>query len=267
MSFTCPQGSVAVGFESVRDAFAEVLAVQPGTGAAVAAWHEGRWVVDLWGGRGDVAGDRPWHSDSIVMPYSVTKPFAAVCVLVLVDRGLIDLDAPVHRYWPGFRAPADVRHLLSHQAGIVSLDEPTPTEAFYDWHRLCGLLAAQEPAWPPGGAHGESAMFYGHLVGELVRRVDGRTLGRFLRDEVCGPHGLEFFVGLTAAEQARTVDVTGLDETFRRTNSANRPGLYARAVSNPPGLQDAAGVNGAAWRAAEIPAVNGHGTARGVAGL
>jgi CubicO group peptidase (beta-lactamase class C family) len=245
-------GTVGKGFEPVRDAFQAVL--EP-PGAAVAAWYDGRWVVDLWGGDG-------WTRDSIVMPYSVTKPFAAVCALLLVERGRLDLDAPAGRYWPELRADATVRHILSHQAGLVALDEPAPTEVFYDWDRLCALLAAQEPAWPPGTAHGESALFYGHLVGELVRRVDGRSLGRFLRDEVTGPLGLDFAIGLTDAEQARCVDLTGFD--------ALPPGgteLYERAIGNPPGARDPAVVNGRAWRAAEIPAVNGHGTARAIAGF
>jgi CubicO group peptidase (beta-lactamase class C family) len=222
-------------------------------------------VVDLWGGTADLAG-RPWERDSIVQPYSVSKPFAALPALVLADRGRLDLDAPARRYWPELRADATVRQLLSHQAGVVVLDEPAPTEAFYDWDRMCALLAAQEPAWPPGTAHGESALFYGHLAGELVRRVDGRGPGRFLREEVCGPLGLDFAFGLTPAESARAVELTGLDGFGERT-SGERPELYARAVANPPGVWDPAVVNGAAWRAAEVPAVNGHGTARAVAGL
>jgi CubicO group peptidase (beta-lactamase class C family) len=259
-------GSVQRQFEPVREVFAQLLAVQRGTGSAVAAWWDGAWVVDLWGGRADAAGTRRWQSDSLAQPYSVSKPFAAVCALLLVDRGQLELDAPVQRYWPQFRAAANVRQLLSHQAGVVALDEPAPTEAFYHWDWLCALLAAQEPAWEPGTAHGESALFYGHLVGELVRRVDGRGLGRFLREEVCGPLGLDFFVGLTAAEQARAVDVTGLEE-YSREQAAGMPQLYLRAVTNPPGAFDPAVVNGRAWRAAEVPAVNGHGTARGAAGL
>jgi len=254
-------------FGAVREAFGQVLAEQAGTGAAVAAWWRGTWVVDLWGGWADAAGTTPWRSGSLVQPYSVTKPFAAICALLLVDRGQLELDAPVQRWWPDFRARASVRQLLSHQAGVVALDEPAPTAAFYDWDWLCSLLAAQEPAWEPGTAHGESALFYGHLVGELVRRADGRGLGRFLREEVCGPLGLDFFVGLTAAEQARTVDLTGLGEYFSPERAAAMPALYRRATENPPGAYDPAVVNGSAWRAAEVPAINGHGTARGTAGL
>jgi CubicO group peptidase (beta-lactamase class C family) len=260
-------GQVMSGFEPVRDEFADVVARQPGTGAAVAAWCEGEWVVDLWGGSVDAAGTRGWERDSIVMPYSVTKPFAAMCALVLVARGLLDLDAPMQRYWPSFKAQADVRQVLSHQAGLVVVDETVGTEAFYDWSRLCDLLADQEPAWVPGTAIGESALFYGHLVGELVRRVDGRTLGRFLRDEICGPPQLDFAVGLDTTDLGRAVDLTGLDEDFRRATIGDRTSLYDRATSNPPGAFDGRVVNGAKWRRAEIPAVNGHGTARAVAGF
>ena len=244
-------GVVDRRFEAVREAFVEVAG---GTGAAVAVWSDGHWVVDLW----------DWRADSIVMPYSVSKPFAAMGALVLADRGRLELDAPVRAYWPEFRAPATVRQVLSHQAGVVALDEPVGTDVFYDWDRLCGLLAAQEPAWEPGTAHGESALFYGHLVGELVRRIDGRSLGEFLRAEVTGPLGLDFAFGLSAAEQARAVDLTGLEAL---ADTEDKPELYRRAIGNPPGARDPHVVNGPAWRAAEIPAVNGHGTARAVAGL
>jgi CubicO group peptidase (beta-lactamase class C family) len=260
-------GRVDRRFDAVRDVFERVVASQQGSGAAVAAWCDGAWVVDLWGGAADVAGTVPWRADSIVQPYSVTKPFAAVCALRLVDREALELDAPVQAYWPEFAAPATVRHVLSHQAGIVALDRPAPTGVFYDWDRMCALLAAQDPSWPPGERCGESALFYGHLVGELVRRVDGRSVGEYLRQEVCGPLGLEFFVGLRAAELPRAIDLTGLDEAFDGSTAAGRAELFARAMDNPPGARDPAVVNGARWRAAEIPAINGHGTARGVAGL
>ncbi len=260
------EGVTQPGFEPVRDAFATVLAAQAGTGAAVAAWYDGGWVVDLWGGRADPDGV-PWGRDTIVQPYSVTKPVAALCVLLLVDRGRIDLDAPMQRYWPELSAPTSVREVLSHQAGLVALDEPVPTEVFYDWDRMCALLAAQQPSWPPGTRHGESALFYGHLVGELVRRVDGRSLGQFLREEVCGPIGLDFAIGLSPDEQRRAATLTGLDDRFRKDNLAGRPELYQKAIANPRGAHDPDVVNSPAWRAAEIPAINGHGTARAVAGL
>jgi CubicO group peptidase (beta-lactamase class C family) len=261
------QGFADGRFGPVRQCFAEIIAAQPGTGAAFAAWCDGRLVVDLWGGYADPGRRRRWDADSLVQPYSVSKPFAAVCALRLVEAGRLDLDAPVQRYWPEFRAPATVRHVLSHQAGVVMLDTQVPTGAFYDWDWLCTLLAAQPPAWPPGTGHGESPLFYGHLVGELVRRVDGRGIGRFLREEICGPAGLDFAFGLSPPEQARAVDLTGLDDAFRAGSAAGRPALYRLATTNPPGALDGAVVNSAAWRAAEIPAVNGHGTAAAVAGF
>jgi CubicO group peptidase (beta-lactamase class C family) len=260
-------GLTEPGFEPVREALEHVLDHQAGTGAAVAAWHDGRWVVDLWGGAADAARTRAWQPDSIAMPYSVTKPFAAVCALVLVQRGRLDLDAPVQQYWPEFSTPATVRQVLSHQVGVVALDDPAETELLYDWHRLCDVLARQPPAWESGSAIGECALFYGHLVGELVRRVDGRSLGAFLRDEVAGPAGLDFAVGLAAPDLARAVELTCLDEGFRRSCVAGAPDLYAAALLNPPGVLDAGVVNSAAFRQAEIPAVNGHDTAAAVAGF
>ncbi len=260
------QGTVAAGFEPVREVFADVVAASPGTGAAFAAWHDGAWVVDLWGGYADAARTRPWRADTLVMPYSVTKPFAAVCVLVLADRGLVDLDAPMTTYWPALPGGATVRQVLAHTCGHVLLDAPQPEEAFYDWDLMCAALEQQQPTWPPGTGIGESALFYGHLLGQVVRAVDGRSLGRFLREEVCGPHDLDFHVGLAPADLPRVADLTGYDEAFRRRGE-QREGLMLRALANPPGALDPAVVNGERWRRAEVPAVNGHGTARAVAGL
>ena len=260
-------GTVAPGFEDVRDAFATMLAGQPGTGAAVAAWHDGHWVVDLWGGYADATRTRSWARDTIVMPYSVSKPFAALTALLLVDRGLLDLEAPAQRYWPDLRAATTVRQILSHQTGLVALTEPAPEELWYGWDALCARLAAEEPRWEAGTAIGESALFYGHLVGELVRRVDGRTLGRVLREEICGPLGLDFIIGLRDAELARAAELTGLDAPRWAPDEPQRPDLQRTALFNPPGALVAATVNSERFRRAEVPAINGHGTARGVAGL
>lgn len=261
------EGAVSEGFEPVRDAFEHVVAGQAGTGAAVAIWHDGRWVADLWGGRADEAGTRAWQRDTLVMTYSVSKAFTAVCALLLVDRGLLDLDAPVQRHWPELRAAATVRQLLSHQVGVVALADPAPAELLLDWQGLCARLAEEEPRWSVGTAIGESALFYGHLVGELVRRVDGRSLGTFLRDEVCRPAGLDFFVGLGDDELRRTADLTCMDVLVDQVNDPARPDLLRAALLNPPGALDADVVNSERWRRAEVPAVNGHGTARGITGL
>jgi CubicO group peptidase (beta-lactamase class C family) len=259
-------GTVTPRFEPVADAFADVVASQAGTGAALAVWQDGSWVVDLWGGHADALHTRPWRADTIVMVYSTGKPFAAMAALLLADRGELDLDAPLTRYWPEMRARTTMRQVLAHRSGHVVVDQPLDEDAWYDWERLCGLLAEQTPAWEPGTQHGEAATFYGHLIGEVVRRIDGRTIGRFLRDEVCGPLGLDVFVGLTDPELERVADVTGFGPSFR-AEIAHSPGLLPLAMANPPGCLDPKVVNGDRWRRAEIPAVNGHGTARGVAGL
>ena len=260
-------GSVTAGFEPVREAFREVVERQDGTGAAASIWHDGRWVADLWGGWADAARTRPWQRESLVMPYSVTKAFAATGALVLVDRGLLDLDDPVQKHWPELRAPATVRQLLSHQVGLVALSEPAPPELLLDWEGLCTRLAREDPLWRSGAAIGESALFYGHLVGELVRRVDGRRLGQFLRDEVCGPHGLDFAVGLSDVELRRAVELTGVALLVAGLEGPDRPALLRRSLLNPPGALDPDTVNSTAFRRAEVPAINGHGTARAVAGL
>ena len=260
------EGVVDPRFVAVHAAFAEVLAAGSGTGASLAVWHDGAWVVDLWGGYADAARTRPWTRDTLVMPYSVSKPFAAACVLRLVDRGALDLDGPVAATWPEFRAPATVRQLLSHQAGVVAIDKALPAEALLDQDRMARALAAQAPWWPPGKGHGEAALVYGNLLGELVRRTDGRTLGTFLREEVCGPLGLDFHVGLRPDEIGRTADLTGFEDAFIR-GLDDDGAVIGRTMRNPPGALDRDVVNGSAWRAAEIAAVNGHGTARAVAGF
>ena len=259
-------GDVDSRFEPVREAFVEVLRSQPGTGASVAAWYDGRWVLDLHGGWADAAHTRPWTPETLVMPYSVTKPFAAMTVLVLAERGVLDLDAPVHDTWPELTARTTLREALAHRAGLVVLDEPAPVEAFYDWQLMCRLLEDQQPTWPPGTAQGEAALFYGHVLGEVVRRVDGRSLGQVLREEVCGPLGLDFHVGLGPGDLGRVADLTGFDEEFRRRGEQQAE-IYRRALGNPPGALDPEVVNSERWRRAEIPALNGHGTARAVAGL
>lgn len=248
-------GRVASGFEQVRDAFAWCFAELGETGATYAAVVDGEVVADLWGGE-DFGHDRLVHA------YSVTKPMAAFCVLLLVDRGVLALDAPVARWWPEFgqagKERVTVRQALSHQAGLVALREPQPAEVLLDWARVCDLLAAEPPWWEPGQGHGEHALFYGHICGELIRRSDGRSLGAFWRDDVATPWRLDFHIGLGTAELARTADVEG-------GLVAGDGELRQLALSNPPGLLDQTVVNSEAWRRSEIPAVNGHGTAMAVA--
>ena len=252
-------------FAPVEAAFAEVIG-RSAAGSAVAVWHDGDLVVDLWGGWADAGRTIPWTRDTLVMPYSVSKPFVAVCVLRLVAGGRIDLDAVADTYWPQLRCDATVRQLLDHSAGLVLLDRRAPTSAFFDWDDMCARVAEQAPAWTPGSRVGESALLYGHLLGELVHRVDGRRIGAFLRDEVCGPLGLDVHLGVEPGDLRRVADLVAAPGFPGFPADGGGP-LRSAALGNPPGATDTRVVNSAAWRTAEIPAVNTHVTARGVAGF
>ncbi|MFR9777243.1 serine hydrolase domain-containing protein [Micromonospora sp. MS34] len=264
-------------FAPVRDCFHDLFAAGRETGAALAVWYDGTPVVDLVGGTRAavppgavvpaVGADDPWRPDTLVNVYSVGKPVAALCLLTLVDRGRVELDAPVSAYWPGFRTPATVRQVLSHTAGLPAFPVPRPAEAVADWALLCADLAAAEPEWTPGSVAGEHAWTYGHLVGELVRRVDGRPVGRFLAEEIAGPWRLDLAFGLGTVDQRRCADLSYADPGWPDATRGEPGSLRARALDNPPGGRDVALVNGPLWRSAEIPAVNLHATASALARL
>jgi CubicO group peptidase (beta-lactamase class C family) len=261
------QGHVEPGFERVREAFAEGFSSGGERGASAAAVVDGTLVVDLWGGTADDAG-RPWDRDTLVNVFSVTKPLAATCLLILVERGSVRLDDPVARRWPEFaaagKAEVTVRQVLAHQAGLDYFTEPLAVDDLIDWDRATALLAGSSPRWTPGSTHGEHAAYYGHLVGELVRRADGRSLGRFLREELAGPWQLDFQVGLEEAELRRVAEVVDPEDAVHREVRGGSE-AYRLALDNPSAMLDPAVVNSRRWREAEIPAVNGHGTARAVA--
>ena len=254
-------GDVASGYEGVREAFERMFADGRESGAAAAAVVDGRMVVDLWGG--------PVERDSLVHVYSVSKPLAAACALWLVDRGALGLDMRVVELWPeygqGGKQDTTLRHVLSHQAGLLAWREPQPLEALLDLDRAAELLAAEPAWWPPGTAHGEHALFYGTLLGEVVRRADGRTLGGLFRDELARPWGLDVHFGLTPEEEARVVPLADPDGVWPAGLLDGRGEDYRRALDNPPALAHLDVVNSRAWRRAEVPAVNAHATARGIA--
>jgi CubicO group peptidase (beta-lactamase class C family) len=271
-------GECAARFRRVREVFADNFERRREVGAAVAVVCDGETVVDLWAGWADQARTRPWQRDTIANVYSCTKAMAALCAHQLVARGRLDLDAPVAQYWPEFaqrgkdRIP--VRWLLSHRAGLPAVREILPNEALYDWTMITAALAAEEPWWAPGTAHGYHAITFGWLVGEVVRRIDGRSLGTYFRDEIARPLGLDFHIGLADAEHARVAELSDLATAGADELDADAIGLAqvilsdpnsmtARAFMNPPSL--AFGVNNAAWRRAEIPGANGHGGARDLA--
>ena len=203
------QGSCDPRFEKLRSVFAQSFdrPDKPEVGAAVAVWRGGKLVADLWGGFADAAKTKPWARDTIANVYSTTKGMAALCALRLAERGALDLDAPVARYWPEFaasgKAAIPVRWLLTHQAGLAAVREKLPDEALFDPRVVCEALAAQAPWWEPGTQHGYHAVTFGHLVGEVVRRVDGRTLGNYFREELAQPLGLDFHVGVPERARSR----------------------------------------------------------------
>ncbi|MFJ8228582.1 serine hydrolase domain-containing protein [Streptomyces sp. NPDC094448] len=280
---TVINGEVAARFEPVREEFSANFARREDIGAAVCVYQDGRPVVDLWAGVADPDTGRPWERDTLQLVYSATKGATATAAHLLAQQGELDLDAPVAEYWPEFaangKAEIPVRWLLSHQAGLVALDEPVPLDEALAWHPMTAALAAQHPQWTPGTAHGYHGRTWGWLVGEVIRRVSGRTPGRFFTEEIASPLGLDFFIGLPPGERDRVsrmvyrkpdVDLTTVPEeslpkdlrelvaAWRDPNSfSNR----AFAVTDPANID----FDSPEVQAAELPSSNGIGTAHALA--
>lgn len=260
-------------FSAVQSAFVENFRHFDDIGGAVAIYHQQKPVVDLWGGYADAECSQPWQQDTIVNVWSVTKAVVALCALRLVDQGELDLDTPVAHYWPAFaqagKAQVPVRYLLNHQAGLAAIAEPLPVEAIFDWQRMTDALARQRPWWTPGTAHGYHAATFGWLVGEVVRRVSGQSIGRFLQNEIAQPLGLDFFIGVTpeVAERVATVVLQAAPEQPASATEATIDPNSLLAKVNNPALEDFALFNSHAWRATEIPAANGTTNARALARL
>lgn len=275
-------GHCEPGFERVRDALSEVVASGFEVGAAVAVRVEGQPVIDLWAGHADAARTRPWERDTIVNLYSVGKAVTAICALRLVETGTLDLDAPIARYWPEFagagKARIPFRYLLTHQAALPAIAPPLPSGAWSRWDVMTEALATQGPWWEPGAGHGYHVNTQGFLIGEVVRRITGKTLGTYLRESLAGPAGLDFFIGFGPELDARCAEVlpppaSPEEEERRRLLSLDPAGLSGLALMrvnayrNPPEVSGIGVVNTRSWRAAEVPSTNGHGNARAVARL
>ncbi|MFI1500696.1 serine hydrolase domain-containing protein [Streptomyces platensis] len=280
------QGTVEDGFEPVRDAFMANFARRGERGAAVAVYRHGRKVVDLWGGTRDgdagkhAAGAAPWEAGTAQVIRSATKGIAAVVPLLLHQRGQLDLDAPVGTYWPEFKAAGKervlVRHLLSHRAGLPVLDTPLTPDQAIDGVSGPAALAAQAPAWEPGTDHGYHAQTYSWLLGELVLRVTGRTIGSWIADEIAGPLGLDLWVGLPEAAQSRVGRIAAVEPPAPPAGSGLRvrpKQSVSDAYADPDSLTSRAFAaispapdeNAPAYRAAELPASGGVATARSLA--
>lgn len=254
-------------FSGVRDVLAANLERGEDVGASVAVTVEGELVVDLWGGWSDQDRTVAWGRDTITNVWSTTKTMTALCALMIADAGELDLDAPVARYWPEFAAGGKgdrvlVRHLLGHTAGLSGWAEPISIGDLYDWEKCTSLLAAQEPWWEPGSASGYHAITQGYLVGEVIRRITGRSVGTFFREEVAEPLGADFHIGLDSTESARVSNVIP-PPPISLPEGAEVPEMALRTLMNPP--LDVTAVWTQGWRQAEIPAAGGHGNARSVA--
>jgi CubicO group peptidase (beta-lactamase class C family) len=256
-------GTCDPAFAAVRDAFVSNFANNLEVGACFTAAVAGETVVDLWSGYRDARRARPWERDTIVCVWSTTKVMTALCAWMLAARGALDLDAPVARYWPEFAAAGKgelpVRLLLSHSSGLAGWEQPLDMSDLYDWERSTGLLAAQAPWWEPGSASGYHAVTFGHLIGEMVRRITGRSLGRFFRDEVATPLRADFHIGLPAEHEPRLGEMVSPTEPPGEMTE-----MLKKVMSNPRGWSPGVSRD-RAYRAAEVPGANGHGNARSVA--
>lgn len=271
------QGYFDLRFETLKDAFVDLFADPQERGAALCIQIGGETVVDIWAGTADKDGEQAWHSDTILNLFSCTKTFAAVAAMQLVEEGKLDLDAPVARYWPEFaaagKAQVTPRQLLSHRAGLPALHALLPAEALYDWSRMTAALAAEEPWWTPGSAHGYSPITYGWLVGELLRRIDGRGPGESIVARIAQPLGLDLHVGLADSEFERVAHISrkkgnlgdAAAQRLLKCMMIEPAALSTRAFANPPSILTS--TNKPEWRRMQQPAANGHGNARSLAGF
>lgn len=273
------EGTCAPRFAEVRTAFERNFTELGEVGASVHVTLDGESVVDLWGGVGDPATGRPWTQDTVVHVWSATKGATALCAHILASRGELDLNTPVVEYWPEFakngKEAVLVRHLLNHQAGLPALRQPLPPGALYDWDLMVDALAAEEPFWEPGTRHGYHGLTFGFLVGEIVRRVSGRSIGAFFADEVADPLGLDFWMGLPEELEPRVVPTIPYDPT---QPGALVPTMFLTALSDPTSIQALQVVNNGGYmepgasdtraaHAAEMGAVGGITNAKGLAHL
>lgn len=271
------QGHFDLRFEALKDAFAELFNDPQERGAALCVQIGGDTVVDLWAGVADKDGEQAWHSDTILNLFSCTKAFAAVAALQLVGEGKLDLDVPVAHYWPEFaaagKARITTRQLLAHTAGLPALRQLLPAEALYDWAQMTTALANEQPWWTPGTGHGYAAITYGWLIGEVLRRIDGRGPGESIAARIAKPLGLDFHVGLADSEFARVAHIArkkgelgdAAAQRLLRCMMSEPTAMSTRAFANPPSILTS--TNKPEWRRMQQPAANGHGHARSLAGF
>lgn len=272
------EGTCEPRFSGVQEAFEQNFAERDEIGASIAVTIDGETVVDLWGGVADPGTGRAWEKDTIGQVWSCGKGAVSLTAHVLAARGQLDVNAPVAQYWPEFaqagKADIPVRHLLTHQAGLAALRDPIPADGLADWNLVVERLAAQEPLWAPGTTHGYHALTFGHLIGEVVRRITGRSLGTVFREEVAEPLGLDLWIGLPEEHEARVAPVIGAEPapgapipSFYMAALTDPDSIAAMVVMNSGGFLEPGATNRPAMHAAEIPAANAIGNARALAGM
>jgi CubicO group peptidase (beta-lactamase class C family) len=264
-------GSVDPKFQGVLDAFVQNYRSEDEVGSAVSIVMDGRTVVDIWGGWKDGARQREWQHDTLVCMMSVSKGIMGLAFSLLVDRGLVHINEPVATYWPEFAANGKqalpVRFILDHRAGLPFVADPLWPGAIYDHEATCKALAAQAPLWEPGSVAAYHIHTQGYLIGEIVRRVTGKTIGRFLRDEVAGPLSADFMIGgLSAHDQARCAEVMpNMEARLFAAKETETQTLRSKVFVQNPAEPWPVTLNSSAWRESEIASGNGHGNARAVA--
>ena len=254
-------------FEAVRQVLAGALDAGDDLGASVAVTMGAEPVVDLWGGWADEARQTPWQEDTVTNVWSTTKTMTSLAALLLVERGELDVYAPVATYWPEFAANGkegvEVRHLMSHTSGVSGWAQPVQMEDIFDWERSTSMLAAQAPWWEPGTASGYHALNQGHLVGEVIRRITGTPLRTFFAEEIARPLGADFQIGLDPADRGRVSNVVPPPPLAFDLEAIGADSVAVKTLTGP--LADASVAWSEGWRAADIGAANGHGNARSVA--
>ena len=263
------EGTCEPRFDAVRTTLSDQIDSGADVGASVAVFLHGEPVVDMWGGWADPEKTTPWERDTITNVWSTTKTMTFLCTLMLHDRGELDYDAPVATYWPEFAANGKdnvlVRHVMGHTAGLSGWEEPITTEQLADWELCTELLAAQKPWWEPGTGSGYHAVTQGYLIGEIVRRITGESLGQWFAREVAKPLDADFHIGLPESEDHRVSDVIPPPPIDVAAMEGQVSELMIKTLMNPP--VDASAAHHAWWRRAEIPAANGQGNARSVAAV
>lgn len=272
------EGTFAAGFEKVRDAFEQNFAERNDVGAAVAAWVDGDLVVNLWGGSADPHGSKPWQEDTLASIFSGSKGLTSTCVHLLAERGELDIDAPVAKYWPEFaqngKEDITIAMVMAHRSGVIGPDERMSQADVRNWDAVCTQLAAARPWWEPGTAQGYHMVTFGFILGEVVRRVTGRTLGQYLRTEIAEPLGIDVHLGLPEHEHHRCADMINKPHIRDVLAAGKAPG-YPRSLAEHPmaGLSIAMGFVADdelgsddlyLWRSSEFPGTNAHVSALGL---